>query len=762
MLHTANSKVWEVFCSTENKWISTDFTLNKPTECPNSNLHSIVDGTIHIIKDKAEPDLALSDQNPSMIVQRKGQTAVGYYGHRSNEIHISQDGQSQYMTLSKAVQENSRINTVYIIHPGTYIEQNPIVIPYGCTVTSTGNAGNTLLIAANVNAPVLEIGLQCEIERLTIMGAVGPSGCGIYYDGSKTAGGNVAVLSDLFILDCYTGIRGINNIYNKIFARSCFIANATGPYCQNGIHISDNCDMNMSYCVVAGSPVAKIPKAINVSNARVHMSVTSIQYPEVGMHVDSNGEYDISECFITASDVGVCVGNIGSDNSIHANTLDIRQSGLYDIRVDADDATFTVNAGKLDPTKIYNPHHVKLNAQLHSQEQTKKFRTDTGDVRLGTMTEPSKLQIGEGKYVLEEAKILWNDNLEAGAWTDKTTEANSYDGSVFELFPDVTANSCVYIGSTYKILGLKSHVQTDAILESVDDVVWERWDGSEWIDTQYMCTNGSEPYFTYKTQFFEQDAKQHLRFGITKNSAFEKKILNGLELYWIRARVVNELSNGNPELEYIKMHTSSAKINTDGWLEYFGDARPVGRLPWSIDDTNAANASPSNRDMYLGDYLGTGRIENYFQNGAIDRIGFNSYLPQDIDTSFPIKLKWSFTGSSGAGNDIRWIIRWGFSKDGDDVYDTTSQAPTNAANEKSLEVITTVLGSNADKQITETAKINIAFSQPRPENGNPDIIWVTLERTGNHSSDTYGGHVGIIQFNAEYIRWCEGGHIHSF
>jgi hypothetical protein len=107
----------------------------------------------------------------------------------------------------------------------------------------------------------------------------------------------------------------------------------------------------------------------------------------------------------------------------------------------------------------------------------------------------------------------------------------------------------------------------------------------------------------------------------------------------------------------------------------------------------AANDSPSNQDLWVGDNIGVGRIENEFQNGTTDRAGFLTPLPADCDTSCHVKFKWSIASNSSGGN-IRWVIRYAWTSEGDAIYDTTTNAPTVAANEQEIILVEAAPTSN--------------------------------------------------------------------
>ncbi len=113
------------------------------------------------------------------------------------------------------------------------------------------------------------------------------------------------------------------------------------------------------------------------------------------------------------------------------------------------------------------------------------------------------------------------------------------------------------------------------------DAVAEYWNGSAWTSYNFMCNEASSPYYFVTTPMVNTVGKYHVRFGLHSASPVASKTLNGEEKYWCRWRIVNAWSS-LPAIEYIKLHTCSTIINKDGFLEYFGDARPIDKLDWSI------------------------------------------------------------------------------------------------------------------------------------------------------------------------------------
>ena len=151
------------------------------------------------------------------------------------------------------------------------------------------------------------------------------------------------------------------------------------------------------------------------------------------------------------------------------------------------------------------------------------------------------------------------------------------------------------------------------------------------------------------------------------------------------------------------------------------------------------------------------RQENRFENGTTDQQGFNIRLPYPLDTSAPIKLLLTFLGSSDTAGDARFVIRWAYTADGDSVYRTTTTAPTTGPNEQELIQLLTI--SAADTQMSQRIELDVSNMVSRRISGEGDLLWVSIERTGTHGDDTYGGYVVIVNMDAYYTKWNNGGHL---
>ena len=293
---------------------------------------------------------------------------------------------------------------------------------------------------------------------------------------------------------------------------------------------------------------------------------------------------------------------------------------------------------------------------------------------------------------------------------------------------------------------------------SASNIVTEYYDGetSSWVEVNTMITQSNPPYMPYSKHVEQARGNYQIRYDSKLYETpweVNDDVGLGTELYWIRFRIINTMTS-LPEIQQIKLHSSRCEINGNGWLEYFGSARPIRTLPWDGGLLQAAASSPANQDLFISDVLDVGRIENEFVNGATDRIGLNAYLPYDVDTSSGIRLKWTVTTDDNTLGNIEWNVRWGYSADGYNVFGTTGDAPATGPNEQSINLVALAPALNTQK--TYEVFLNIEDTVSRRDGGYGDILWVSIERDGG---DAHGGDVAMINLRANYYAWCDGGHI---
>ncbi|RKY40447.1 MAG: hypothetical protein DRP85_08550, partial [Candidatus Makaraimicrobium thalassicum] len=383
-----------------------------------------------------------------------------------------------------------------------------------------------------------------------------------------------------------------------------------------------------------------------------------------------------------------------------------------------------------------------------------------GELHVGTPEHPTESVFGGGDSYTRGMKVY---TFDGSAYVDVSDEAGSSSGSTF-TFPNVNANTAVYVASSLSnggVLhhyGLKASITAGAVL-GAGSIAAEYWTGAAWVAFTHMTTQSGGHYLPLADKIFEDSGSFQIRNNIfmPDDWATNDDPSYGTSLYWVRYRIETGITTA-PVFEQFKLHTERAEINADGYIEFMGGGRPFSRFPWDAGLLEAAASSPANQDLYLSDNLDVGRVENKFNNGATDRIGFLSAVPDALDSSTPIVFAWSVITDDATAGDIFWVLRWGWNGPTDNVYRSQADAPEASPNEQSLTIVEAAPVSEDTVQWYR-AELDISGIIPRRLDGFPDTIWVSLQRSGGIAGDTHGGDVSLVSLTSAYLTWCVGGHV---
>jgi len=440
--------------------------------------------------------------------------------------------------------------------------------------------------------------------------------------------------------------------------------------------------------------------------------------------------------------------------------------GSYDLLVDAGISSGSMYSSAVRfrsekvsvPTEWLTLPSVSLDFQ-DEFEWGESFTRFWSHSQFGQPRQGAETFFGEGgAYVT--GMLVYAENT-SNEFTDVTSAAKSPSGSTF-TFPGSAVDNAIYLSADLQtesdyiqILGCRFTTTTAKV---GGDVILEYWNGSSWAEANGENRSSTSPYTPYAKEYFGRvDAEDvRINLAICQNWTKNDPPTTGTDRYWFRWRVTSTLTTV-PIFQRCQVHSNCTLIAEDGFLQMFGRARAIGRLPWDIGMMEAANQSPGNSDVYLSDNLGVGRAENFFVSSALDRIGQVFYVPEDLCTCCPVRVRWSFVGVSGTEGDVVWRVRWALAQNDHGVYFNTSQAPETAPGEQNIEVVSTV----SDRRVQYSAVVYLDISEAvGRRNGNPgDLLWITLERDGNDADDTYNNSVAIINLEANYSRWALGGHV---
>lgn len=674
-----------------------------------------------------------------------------------------------------SITDNS-VNNPYVIHiaGGIFTESQSLNVGEGIDIRGSGDS--TIIKTTNDDVNLFNMTNQSDLYNMTIYGPLNAKAISITEDNAIVTIASVKIVSspNPIYIDSTDGTVNLNNLALRggtvsidraieimagdvnIYTLSFVGIQGTNVVYADGsnsmVHmwtVNGENDSGMSTLVYAingaiirlqGVRCGVAGTAIYLDNAVVNAVNIQINYPDIGVDMGPNG---VSYLLI--------------------NGLRVFNSTTLDMRIQNTNSSVTGQNNYLRDSKIEFTNGIP-----ETEYSISHFSTDEGDVSMITKAElgvgspdrPAEATFGEGDSYTRGMMVYTYDPT--NGFVDVTVAAKSYSGSTF-TFSDVVAESAIYAssdlkygGDFVKFFGVKIGVSTSGDLGSGSTIA-EYWNGSTWTAMSVMRTQGDAPYYPVLTPLITTDPGSYqMRFNARIDSTWVKNdpIGSGTPRYWARIRLISAITT-SPSFEQIKLHSNRTEVNADGWIEYYGKARSIKRLPWNYGMVQAATASPGNQDQYLSDTLDVGKIENLFANNSVDRVGFLAPIPFDVDISTSIRFRWAVRYSDVTGNVI-WNIRRGYSTVGDVVYDSAASAPTTHPTE-TLVTTTITVPTTTGQMVWHTVDIPVYDLNPRNTDGTSDILWVTIERDG--TTDTFAGSAGLIAVSGDYLSWTNGGHL---
>ncbi len=682
-----------------------------------------------------------------------------------NVLYVSKSGDdangdgslvNPYLTIKAAVASvvaptATNSYTIYI-SPGEYTEVNPIDVPSYVNIEGMGGLGANRIQAGIITQPLFRPYPFSSLKGLTLYGVTNNSAVLFSQPG-------IALVSDILIRDCFYGIR-VNNSSALVSAKHItfatdVIATDTVIYVESGqvnIHNLSTLSIDATTLVHVDGPTS------SVNSWQIHSDNT----------VDlTNGIYVTNSARFTGNDISV-----GAKNIVRTNTggfvaivgiSSIRPISTYDILQEDSNSTISMQGNLLHEDRFSIANWDNIAISYKSLEEGDEAHVFNEEIHVGSPQKGSETCMGEGDSTSRGMMVYTYDGV--STYTDVSIAASSASASTFTMGTTTGSElllSWDLLSADYlRFYGLKLAIATGGTAGG-GDYVWEYWDGGAWIDFKTMITDANSPYLPHGSSFFESAGVFQIRFDayLAETGKWMKNdpISEGTPRYWMRVRITADMTT-SPIMEQIKLHTSRYEVNSDGWVEYFGKARPQGTLPWDLGLMAATSGGvPGSQNLYLTNTIGAGRDNNLLVKNVVDRMGLLTNLPFDFDTSTPLKFEWYWT-SDGTGGKVHWVIRWAYTKNDDDIHYASGSAPGTIPNSGTLDIISTVTG-DANKQRSESALLDFSSAISRRDGGSGDLIWITIERKGDDAvDDTHNSDSALIHISPTYIKWCEGGHI---
>jgi hypothetical protein len=683
-----------------------------------------------------------------------------------NNITVAKSG-GDFTTLKDALDSitDSSATQRYSIQvsAGIYTEDNPIQAKEYVSVTGTGDLQTTRFVAGNPNADLLIMANLFTIQRVALWGVSGATNYAIRQD----VAGSTSVTRVIFG-ECTNGIL-VNHANTQLVADDIAVFNPTvtlirGAYCQAGIFnvYSFNANFGTIGTMVEitgvnsrsvlnniNSAISTLTTGISIKDlARVDVNSAKLIGMATGIEVEGGSHTHFLGVRIEDATVdGVRINDVGTGTELNAQSAIVKESIGYDFNMLSATGLVSGDAS----TSINNINFVtgaRMYGSILDLEEDDEGLTVVGELHVGLPEQGAEAVVGEGDSYTRG--MLVYSETPGNVFTDRSADARSASGSPFS-FDGIATDNSLYIASSLSNIevlyhyGIKSRVLT-ASDKGTGSIIIEYWNGTIWAAVNGMEVSSTGSYFPYADDYFQGVGNYHIRYDslLVKDSWTKNDPMAiGTDYFWIRFRITADIVVA-PIFDQFKLHTSRTEINADGWVEYFGKARPLGQLGLNFSASQPFAGNMQNQSLWINENLAVGYTNNKF-TATGDITGIAGYLPFDIDTSSPIFIQWA--GLFTISHTPTFTIRLGWVKQGD-IYYTSDPGALQG-------LVTVVVSKPVTSGVVEEfeASLDITKMISRREVGQGDKLMISIQVS------TLSGNFSISSSQATYVKWCEGGHV---
>jgi len=678
------------------------------------------------------------------------------------QIIVNKDGTGNFTTIRDALDFASQgTNFSILVAPGTYEEDNPLEITQSNSLSSvSGGGGSVIVVPLNPSDVLFEMEGASHLNGIKLLSQWDAGGIGVHFNGQMQ--NSDCFVQDLIIENFTYGIVGQGNPNSIYLVNVVFSTRAdNSTFTEYGIISRDGGSVITADTGFAGRPNSFLGTYFQCEGSSSSVSTFSrltiiggggrflnrFLFVDGGCRITING---ISTGFYIE---GIIVD--GNDSSIlDINSLNFIGDGFnqVDLNVLSGDHTIQITSSTIDFSKFLNINSIRIDGFFYSPANVLNGQFVLGAFSVGDFVQPTRSAFGSGDFSFITMRVFTSPNDLEISFTDITNLANTTQ-TRFDIFESPMEDASTYIGANTFFPGLRFRdilPFTKNFTERAIEISYFDNGTMDWEPLKFMVTKAGIPH-THRAQIaFENEESQEIRFGSTEG--WVRSTLNGVSLFWVRLRVNGTLNNV-PSATLIRFHTDSTVINDDGWIEYFGIARPLNRFPWDYSGIQILGPSPTNQDFYVSEFVGIGRTENQFSPTGNQIVGFTSFLPLDLDTSVDVKFTISFAGRASGSGTVRWAVRYATVAPGEFIFLNSGSAPPVAEDE--VQIIFDVFVDTELEVVKAFIPLDISNIMV-PDPGTRLLI-ITVSRLGSDPADTYPTSVVILDIDGSYLSWNNGG-----
>lgn len=706
----------------------------------------------------------------------------------AREISVSQFG-GDFTTINAALTDVNAGNieggvptqasqVIINVYPGTYNESNPIVVPSFVTIKSASSDRTQsvqVIPTTTLTDTIFQMSTSSNVIGVTARGATGANGVGFTVPANTF---NVYVKSCI-VEACETGYLTVGagtSLSTVSFFQNCIARGTLTTTLTNGFKITNGGFMSGSLLGAFSQPTGTfISNGFTVEDAfsNAHLGTCKVQFCNKGFVTGSGVANQEPLLRVTSGEIvnTVITGvEVGADTKMELYSVSISSSMGQDVTLLSSSSSFVGTGNKIREDLILNNSNGNFVGSSLSQVPGENSVSINGELHVGSVEEPTESTFGGGDSHVRGMTILRFDGV--STFTDITNDVKfSGDGLTAAAFDGTGIGNILYIGGSIgKFPNIKINITAGVTPTNATGLITtEYWNGSSWASFNLMSTDSDAPYLPHSQELFNSGSYQY-RFNIL--SGWASTTVNSINSCWIRFRISSTGMTVIPVLDQIKIGTNRVEINKDGFVEYFGTSQTFVRLPFDINWLRPADSSPANQDLYLQDTISVGRVENEFQPGVTDRSGFLTELPEEIDTSRPLVLRFRFRVSSSLPGNLDIDINWGYNVDIQDdpspsgtsissIFPSTITAPTTAPGFLgNINRIISIPINVENRILTQDFELDISELVANRNTGSNtgDILWVSFQRNGLSLTDTYLGEASTVQLTPYFSKWCEGSY----
>jgi hypothetical protein len=616
-----------------------------------------------------------------------------------------------------------------LVYPGVYGEP-PLTVPSWVTVKSAAGPEATFVTSDVDNAPLFTGSANTALQGFDISEASAPNGVGV-----TTSAAGTFVVRECVVHDCETGFlaSGANVVLELT---DCKVLRSAGDTLDVAYQADSAAFLNghnVSAKGVAGTLITTAFVADGASSV-LHAHEAEVEFATNGLMVSNTGSlnmwsgrvFDCTNAFRIAATSG----------SMEVFGVEADDSTSWDLLVESATGIFIGSGNEIRQDRVSIVDGATIVSQHVSDFAGDLATIILGELQVGSPEMPSESVFGEGDSHVRGMSVFRNTNLEAGVWSDITTEMASASGSTANAFPGAGVGNTFYIGGDLEFPGFKVDT-TVAIALGAGALIWEFWSGAAWTEFALMAADSVAPYGSHAEDVFGRVAFEQVRFGIPL-TGWTQKSLNGTTKFWARARVSAGITTV-PTLEQTKLHTNRTEINADGVTEHFGTAELTQNLFWHRNLVDPiVGVAPQSANLDFSANITLGAINNSFRDNQVDAVGGTAEIPEGLDTSQPLSLVLTWRPTASPGNIEFELIT---------ALRQVGQLLNGAAPET---LVNTIAGVTTTNQIAQTS-IDIDVSSLVPG----DILAIRIGRdaTPGNPQDTLVGNVHIINDDLKGIFW---------